>query len=280
MVINELLGLWDRRESVLILSHYLMKSRGYIYAHPDEPVVHKVEELFRRAVVMRKDGYPLQYILGFWDFYTIELKVQEGVLIPRKETELLVETALEFARTKGWDHPAVLDIGFGTGAIALALQKHLPAASVTGTDISRHAVQIAKENARLLGLERVRFLEGDLFSSVSNESFDLILSNPPYLSQKDRETLQKEVTFEPPLALFAGPEGLDVYRRLIPAAFAHLNPGGLLLLEIGAQQAKEVCTLANATGFTDVCVQKDLAGHDRMITAKKEETDGDTLGAV
>lgn len=269
MVIGDLLRLWDKRESVHILSHYLMQTRGYVYAHADEPVVRKVEELFRRAITLRKEGYPLQYILGTWDFYTIELRVQEGVLIPRKETELLVDTALRYAHEQGWIAPTVLDVGFGTGAIALAMQKHLPAAHVTGTDISRCALQIAKENARDLGLERVRFLEGDLFSSVEGEGFDIILSNPPYLSQKDRERMQKELSFEPEMALFAGPEGLDIYRRLIPQAYGHLHDTGLLLLEIGETQAEEVCRLLREAGFSCVCVQKDLAGHDRMITAKK-----------
>lgn len=280
MVIKDLLKMWDRRESVLILSHYLMQSCGYIYAHPDETVVHKVEELFHRAVAMRKDGYPLQYILGTWDFYTLELKMQEGVLIPRKETELLVDTALDFAEERGMDAPAILDVGFGTGAIALALQKHLPEAAVTGTDISRQALLIARENARHLGLEQVRFLEGDLFSAVEEECFDIILSNPPYLSQKDRESLQKELTFEPPLALFAGLEGLDIYERLIPEALLHLNPGGMLLLEIGAEQGNDVSELLEMSGFTEVSVQKDLAGLNRMITAIKEDTDADSLGVV
>lgn len=280
MVIHELLELWDRRESVLILSHYLMKSPGYVQANRQEEVVHKVEELFRRAVALRKDGYPLQYILGVWDFYTLELKVKEGVLIPRKETELLVDAALEFARENGWETPSVLDVGFGSGAIALSVQKHLPGARVTGTDISRAAVEVAKENARHLGLEQVRFLEGDLFSSLEGQSFDMIISNPPYLTQKEMESLQKEVTFEPPMALFAGQEGLDVYRRLIPRAQDHLLAGGYLLLEIGAAQAQAVTRLLAEAGYCEIRVHKDLAGLDRMVTGKKEVADADSLGTL
>lgn len=278
MVIRELLNTWERRESAMILSHYLMKSRAWIYAHPDEEVGRKVEELVRRAVSMRQTGYPLQYILGNWDFYTIELKVQEGVLIPRKETELLVDTALSVARQKHWDTPSVIDIGTGSGAIALAVQKHLPKARVTATDISRAALETARENARNLGLERVRFLEGDLFAGTDTERFDLILSNPPYL--RDDEELQKEVTFEPPMALFAGPRGLDVYRRLIPLAFDRLTPGGVLLLEIGAEQAADILELLTRAGFSACRVEKDLAGFDRMVAAEKEDAHGHTLGTV
>ena len=268
MVIRDLLTLWDRSESVKILSHYLMTTPGHLYAHLDEPVVHKVEELFYRAVALRKKGYPLQYILGTWDFFTLQLKMKEGVLIPRPETECLVELALEIAGKNSWEEPHVLDVGFGTGAIALAVQKHLPHARVTGVDISRNALQIAKENARSLGLEAVRFLEGDLFSAVPGEKFHMILSNPPYLSTEDADSLQQELTFEPPLALFAGTEGLDIYRRLIPEARHHLHANGYVIVEIGAVQAEDVSSLFLHNDYSEITVHKDLAGWDRLISAR------------
>ncbi len=268
MVIQDLLNLWDRHETVRILSHYMMTTTGYIYAHQDEPVMHKIQELALRAISLRKEGYPLQYILGTWDFYSLELKVHEGVLIPRPETELLVETAIEIAKANEWKAPVILDVGFGSGAIALAVQKHIPSATVVGTDISRCALIIAEENARDLGLERVRFLEGDLFSAVQGKCFDIILSNPPYLTTEEMDHVQKELTFEPPLALHAGSSGMDVYERLIPEAIRHLHPGGYLLLEIGATQGDEVSTLLHKWGYRDIVVQPDLSGHDRMVLAR------------
>ncbi len=269
MVIRDLLQIWDRQEVIKILSHYLMTSPGYVYAHLDDPVIHKVEELVHRAVALRKQGYPLQYILGRWDFYTLELKVEEGVLIPRPETELLVDCALHIANEHEWEDPSVLDVGFGSGAIALAVQKHLPEANVFGTDISRSALAVAEENKRNLGLDKVHFLEGDLFSAVEGECFDIIISNPPYLANHEKEHLQKELTFEPSMALFAGTEGLDVYERLIPEAPGYLKDGGYLLLEIGATQAESVVHLLEANGYTDISVQKDLSGLDRMILSRK-----------
>lgn len=270
MVVREILEMWDRRETALLLSHYMMKSPAYLYAHPEEPVMRKVEELVRRAVAYREEGYPLQYILGTWGFYSLDLKVREGVLIPRPETELLVDAAIALVKKRELAQPRIIDIGFGTGAIALAVKMHLPHAVVMGTDISRRALLLAEENKRALGLDEVTFLEGDLFAPVPNERFDIVLSNPPYLAEPERRGLQKELQYEPELALFAGAEGLDVYERLIPQAYEHLAEGGHLVLEIGANQAQLVKNLLVEHGFANVFTEPDLAGKDRMLVARKE----------
>ncbi len=223
----------------------------------------------RALVERRAAGEPIQYITGETEFYRLPIQVNRDVLIPRPETELLVEKALELASLFRW--PRVLDVGTGSGAIAVALAHEWPEAAVTATEISERALKLARHNAEHLELaNRIRFLQGDLLAPVAGEEFDLVVSNPPYVADRDRESLSIEVRdFEPAQALFAGEDGMDVYRHLIPAAFGALVPGGFLLLEIGYDQAELVRALIQAAGFEQVEFTPDLQGILRVAIARR-----------
>jgi len=208
------------------------------------------------------NGKPLQYITKAQEFYGRPFRVSPDVLIPRPETELLVETVLK----RRPDARRILDVGTGSGAIAVTLALEL-SASVTATDISREALEIAAANAHG-HLADVRFLEADLASCICGSAFETLVSNPPYVALKNRASLQSEVgNWEPELALFAGSDGLDIYRRLIPEAWRVLEPGGLLALEIGFGQAEEVTALVRE--WRNVSVAPDLAGIPRVISCEK-----------
>jgi release factor glutamine methyltransferase len=254
----------------------------------------------------RRKGEPIQYITGECEFYGLPFGVTTDVLIPRPETEHLVEECLALAKMlgapsiprrlrNGWEttsvdpspgapgpdsgiwesnepHPPlrILDIGTGSGAIAVALAHTLPHAQFTAVDISESALAVAQENAERNGVA-IRFLRGDLLSAVASEQFDLIVSNPPYVPETDRPSLSVEVRdYEPALALFAGNDGLDIYRRLIPQAFAALAPAGYIALEIGYGQQDTIRNLLAAAGFHDIGFTPDLQGIPRIAYAQKK----------
>ncbi|MFN4072506.1 MAG: peptide chain release factor N(5)-glutamine methyltransferase [Thermus sp.] len=219
----------------------------------------------------RLEGYPLQYLLGEVEFFGLPLKVAEGVLIPRPETEGLVELALRLPLPKA---PRILDVGTGTGAIALALKKHLPEAQVWATDTDPKALALARENARRLGLE-VTLLLAPLTGGVRD--LDLILANPPYLPEAYRSQAPRELAFESPQALYAGGEGLDVARPLAQEAWKALRPGGFLLLELAPENVGLLARELQAAGWEGVEVLRDLAGRDRYLRARRppQELEGE-----
>ena len=210
-------------------------------------------------VEQRLSGQPLQYILGEWEFYGLPFYVDERALIPRQDTELLVETAISMIQQRGYQ--SCLDLCTGSGCIAVSISKHAQT-SVTASDISVDALELAQENAALNEV-RVTFVESDLFDRIDGK-FDLICCNPPYLSKEDMEHLQKEVSFEPALALYGGADGLDFYRRIANEYQAHLNAGGALLLEIGSTQAETAAALFAAK----TSVLNDLAGNPRVLVVE------------
>ena len=210
-------------------------------------------------VEQRLSGQPLQYILGEWEFYGLPFYVDERALIPRQDTELLVETAISMIQQRGYQ--SCLDLCTGSGCIAVSISKHAQT-SVTASDISVDALELAQENAALNEV-RVTFVESDLFDRIDGK-FDLICCNPPYLSKEDMEHLQKEVSFEPALALYGGADGLDFYRRIANEYQAHLNAGGALLLEIGSTQAGTAAALFAAK----TSVLNDLAGNPRVLVVE------------
>ena len=214
-------------------------------------------------VEQRLSGQPLQYILGEWEFYGLPFYVDERALIPRQDTELLVETAISMVHQRGYQ--GCLDLSTGSGCIAVSIAKHAQI-SVTATDISADALELAQENAALNEV-KVTFIESDLFDQIEGK-FDLICCNPPYLSKEDMEHLQKEVTFEPALALYGGADGLDFYRRIAKDYLAHLNAGGVLLLEIGSTQAET----ATALFAEKTSVLNDLGGNPRVLVVEPNET--------
>ncbi len=218
------------------------------------------------ALISRREKRePLQYILGSQSFMGFSFKTDRRALIPRFDTEALCEEALKYIRPGG----RALDLCTGSGALAIAMKKLRPGAEVTASDVSRDALALARENAQKLDAA-VRFVQGDLFAPLAGERFDVIVSNPPYIPEELRGKLQAEVEKEPALALFAGKDGLDFYRRIAAEAPEHLTPAGRLCLETGDGQGEAVKALLNE-GFSDIQIISDLNGLPRVVSARKKE---------
>ncbi|MCC6993280.1 MAG: peptide chain release factor N(5)-glutamine methyltransferase [Deltaproteobacteria bacterium] len=257
-----------RLEAEVLLAHVLKMNRVSLYVNYERPLDPAELAAYRELVKRRLAGEPSAYLVGKQEFWALPLAVDARVLVPRRDTETLVETALELLGNSGVVAPRILDIGTGSGAIALALAKTRPDASVVATDVSADALEVAQVNAAALGLDdRVSFAEGDLAASASGP-FNLVVSNPPYIRAGDLAGLMAEVRHEPRLALDGGADGLAVYRRLIPVAAGLLAEGGALALEIGAEQAAEVSALVSAAGLTAE-TRRDLARLDRVVIGRK-----------
>jgi release factor glutamine methyltransferase len=264
-----------RREAEELLLHVLRKearerNRAWLFANLLLPISAPLEEEFLALVARRVTGEPIQYITGETEFYRLPFHVTPDVLIPRPETEHLIEKVLELAPL--FPKPRILDVGTGSGAIAVTLAHEWPHAIVTATDLSEAALEVARKNAhRAWFAERIRFLQGDLVGPVAGETFEFVVSNPPYVPTTDRDSLAVEVRdHEPVLALFAGEDGLDIYRRLIPAAYPLLAPGGFLVLEIGQGQSEAVGTLLKNTGFGQIEFVPDLQGIPRVACGRRD----------
>jgi release factor glutamine methyltransferase len=250
-------------EILWLLSHYLNMPKSQLFLDREREVSAEEAAKISAAVQRRAEGEPLQYITGLQPFWDFELIVSPDVLIPRWDSEVVIERALELLPP---NKPAkVADICTGSGAYALAIKHSRPPVSLTATDISEAALEIARQNAAKYDLN-IEFLQGDLLAALpAGQKFDLIVSNPPYI-REDAE-LPGDVLQEPHLALFGGKDGLDFYRRLATDAGEHLLPGGHILFEIGCDQAEDVSALLSAAGFTDIRVGQDLAGLDRWVSA-------------
>jgi release factor glutamine methyltransferase len=258
-----------RLDAETLLLALLGKSNAWLLAHPDEPVAADEVSRYAEWVERRSLGEPVQYIVGEVEFYRLPFRVNRDVLIPRPETEHVVERTLALAAE--FSAPRILDVGTGSGAIAIAVAHERPDAVVTATDVSVAALEVAQQNARLNGLsERVRFLEGNLLEPVAGEQFEIVVSNPPYVADRDRDSLAVEVRdFEPAQALFAGEDGLAICRRLIPAAHAALAAGGWIVLEIGYEQEASVRALLAEAGFEAIEFAADLQGIARVASARR-----------
>lgn len=262
-----------RLEAELLLAHVLHIKRLDLYLQFERPLTSHELETFRAVVRRRLKREPLQYIVGSAAFRHLELNVDRRVLIPRPETEVLAGCAIDWSRTQGGAARA-LDIGTGSGAIALSLVHEKAVAEVVATDLSEGALEVARSNAEQLGLAtQVEFRPGAGWRPVGrDEVFDIVISNPPYIAPGERSGLQPEVRdWEPESALFAADGGAAVLREIAAGAPAHLRPGGLLALEVGMTQAQMLADELRATGnFDDVSVVRDLAGRDRIITAVRK----------
>lgn len=256
-----LLQIWARRNPA--------RNRAWLLTHLDSEATSDEAAEFRALLKRRLAGEPIQYITGEAEFYGLPFFVTRDVLIPRPETEHLVEKVLQLSAN--FIDPRIVDIGTGSGAIAVALATHLRNASITATDNSSAALTIARRNAvRNCVADRIRFLAGDLLAPVASERFEIVVSNPPYVAAADRATLAVEVReFEPETALFAGGNGLSVYRHLIPAARDTLAAGGILLLEIGHGQQEAISALLESAGFADIEFTADLQGIPRVAAAQR-----------
>lgn len=250
------------REAELLLTHALGVSRAWLFAHADEPVGPSRADDFRRLLARRAGGEPVAYLLGQREFHGVLLRVSTATLIPRPETELLVELALSrLPRRAGL---RVLDLGTGSGAIALAIAKARPELQVFASDASAGALAVAEQNAESLGLQRVRFACGDWWAPWRGERFDLVLSNPPYIEADDPHLDQGDLRFEPRTALASGTDGYDDIRRIVADAPGHLNVGGWLLFEHGHAQGEGARAVLQAAGFADVATWQDLEARDRV----------------
>lgn len=259
-----------RLDAEILLAHVLHKERIYLYAHYDEPMNGEELAAYRDMVKKRADRLSVAHILGTKAFMGLDFKVSEDVLIPRPETEMLVETVVAAAEGTA---PAIIDIGTGSGAIILSLLHYLPQATGTGVDISPKALAIAAENGRTLGLDdRVTWMESDLFTKVPPCTCDWLVSNPPYLTKGDMEQLQPEVRHDPALALYGGDDGLEFYRRIAADSPAYVKAGGHCAVEIGAGQAADVTAIFCRHGAYDhEQTVKDYGGIDRVLVFSRKE---------
>jgi release factor glutamine methyltransferase len=260
-----------RLNAELLLMFALGCERAYLYAHPERELTPDERSRFDEVVHERARGCPTQYITGHQEFWGLDLLVSPAVLIPRPETEHVVETVLELVKECAFAGPGrlrILDVGTGSGCIALALASELPHAEIHACDISDDALEMARVNAARLVLGgRVLFRKSDLLSVYLGEKFDFVISNPPYVGEIDADKVQKQVReFEPKIAVFSGREGMEIYRRLIPEAQDALRPGGWFVTEIGYSEEEKVRNLLH--GWSDVQVTADLQGIPRVIAAR------------
>ena len=252
-------------DAELLLSHVLDVSRSFLYANPQLPLSTHREIAFVNLLQRRAAGEPIAYLTGHRAFWTLDLKVTPDVLIPRPESELLVEAALERLPREGFRR--IADLGTGSGAIALAIARERPNCEVHATDCSASALELARHNARRHGLERVRFHLGHWAEPLA-ETFDLIVSNPPYVAGNDPHLESGDCRFEPRTALTPGADGLEAIRQIVGTVGAWLQPGGWLLLEHGYDQGEKVAELLLQQGFREISTIRDLAGHDRVSISR------------
>lgn len=291
----------------LLLLHVLHHDRAWLYAHPEQPITSQDLDTFLSLIARRSNGAPTQYLTGKQEFWSLEFEVTPDVLIPRPETEHVVEVALDRLalrelragrpqKTTG-DGFLIADIGTGSGCLAIVLAKELPEATIFATDISPAALAVAHRNAtRHSASNRIHFLESDLFGTPTNDpepsqrlesvaanslqpvglglsDFDLVVSNPPYIARRDGHTLASEVRdHEPAVALFGGKEGYELYAGLIALAARHLKPGGIFVAELGHDSLPAVRPLLDSRHWTSVAVTNDLAGIPRVIAAERLPT--------
>ena len=256
-------------ESELLLAATLGVERTALYCHPQLTVSNGNAKLFRKQLEKRRGGWPVAYLLGCREFWSLPLKVSVDTLIPRPETETLVEVALRLLPAKG--QATVADIGTGCGAVALAIASERTEATVTATDIDQAALDVAASNRDRLGLDTVRFAQGDMLGPLGGTRADLIVSNPPYLCDRDPHLGQGDLRFEPQHALSAGGDPLAMLRALVADAPRHLKKGGWLAVEHGYEQGAAVRELYAASGYANTTTDRDLAGHERVTAGQARE---------
>ena len=258
-------------DAELMLAKALKVTRTHLLGHPESPVPREPSELFLLWIKRRAAREPLAYILCEKEFYGLTFYVVPSVLIPRPETEFLVDAGLQYLKSQ--PRPKAADIGTGSGAVAVTLAKYAPHAAIWATDVSSRALTIAKRNAVQLGVaERIHFAEGDLLAPLAGEKFNLIISNPPYIPSGEIPALMPEVSrYEPKSALDGGPDGLNIYHRIITNAPEYLLPGGIIAFEVGQGEGEPVRAMLLAAGFSNVKAAKDYAGIERVVTGEMPE---------
>src|SRR5574337_633838 len=254
--------LGDRADAEVLLLHVLAKPRSWLFAHVGDALDPEVEHAYETMLARREAGEPVAYITGHRGFWTLDLEVTPATLIPRPETELLVELALQ--RLSPDFSGRVADLGTGSGAIALAIARERPRAQVVATDVSVAALEVARRNAARHAIDNVSFAAGDWLAPLAAQCFELIVSNPPYIEAADRHLARGDLRFEPTSALVSGDDGLDDIRRIIDGARAHLSPGGRLLFEHGWNQGAAARALLADAGYGGAFTARDLEQRDRV----------------
>ena len=250
----------------VLLCHVVQRNAAYLIAHADDLLSPDRQRAFDTLIAHRVGGQPVAYLTGRREFFSLDFRVTQAVLIPRPETELLVQLALE--RIPPGEPCRVLDLGTGSGCVAISIARYRPRASVIATDNSPEALALAVENARALDVRNVEFAAGEWFGAVAERQFDLIVSNPPYVADGDPHLAQDDARFEPRAALVGGPDGLDAIRLIVACAGPRLAIGGWLLLEHAFDQAGRCRALLQAAGFGPIYAWKDMAGNDRVSGGK------------
>ena len=254
-----------RLDAEVLLGHILAQPRSYLFAHPEELLASGKANAFDLILQQRLADQPVAYLIGEREFWSLTLRVNPSTLIPRPETELLVEKALAHVPDDRAVH--VLELGTGSGAVALALSVERPTSNIVATDACSDALSIARQNAATHGTSNIKFVAGDWFDPLADRRFDVIVSNPPYVRDADPHLGKGDARFEPRRALAGGPDGLDALRLIISGAGLHLNSDSWLLLEHGYDQADDVAALLSSRGFDSVCCHHDTAGHPRVTEA-------------
>ena len=270
--IIEALGLTQteaRIEAQVLLQHSLCVNRAWVLAHETDALEANQKAVFEALLKRRLTGEPIAHILGKREFYGLDFAVTPDTLIPRPDTETLVEAALE--KIPKYQPCQVLDLGTGTGAIAISIAKHRPLAQVTAVDQSPNALAVAQDNAKQLGVSNVQFVLSDWFTALTGQTFEVIVSNPPYIAEHDPHLSQGDLRFEPMTALAAGEDGLDCIQHIINLAKQHLKPQGWLMFEHGYDQAEKVAQLLRSAGFDSVTSVADLPGILRVTLGKKSQ---------
>lgn len=249
----------------LLLSHFMNVEKNYLITHDDEELSNEIEEKYKQGIEKLSKDIPLQYITNTQEFYGMKFKINENVLIPRYDTEILIEETLKLAK----DQDKILDMCTGSGIIAITLAKNVEKANVFACDISLEALKVAKENNELHNTN-VKFINSNLFENIEEKNFDIIVSNPPYITEKEMQELENQVKKEPELALYGGVDGLDFYRKITENAKEYLKKEGLLIFEIGSKQKEDVSKILIENKFKNIKCVKDLQGLDRVIIGEKE----------
>ncbi len=270
----------------IILADILNKNKEYLLIHNDEELTDDALNAFKSNIQKLCNGIPLQYIIHRQEFMGLEFYIDENVLIPQPDTEILVEEVINIAKKE--NKISILDLCTGSGAIGISIAKNIKNSKITLSDISRKALQVAKRNCKnILGYDvstnlqkSIKIIESDLFENI-NDKFDVIVSNPPYIKSDVIQTLDKEVQNEPKIALDGGKDGLKIYKRIISEAYKYLNYNGYLALEIGYDQKEEVIELIkNTSKYTDIYSKKDLAGNNRIVVCKNCQKNIEKFGRI
>ncbi|MBS4025495.1 MAG: peptide chain release factor N(5)-glutamine methyltransferase [Clostridia bacterium] len=268
-ILEKNLNINTQLETRLILSKLMEVDKSYLYAYEDKSVNDSIVKEFIELVKKRSQGYPLQYIIGTQEFMGLDFNVRKGVLIPRGDTEILVQYLIHYIKKKFQEREfSLLDIGIGSGAISLAIAHYCPNGNIFGVDIKEDALEIALENMKKMNLNNVKYTLGDIFSPFDKNihKFDIIVSNPPYIPDEEEHHLQIEVAkHEPRSALFGGFDGLDFYKRITKEAKDYLKKGSILAYEVGHNQGEDVKSILEEYNYVDVTIIKDLEERDRVV---------------